>query len=105
MQFIKKYSQEIEESRYIWQEILDGDFSNYEKITFLLDSVVKSLTEYKGWLELRGLKSFTDEQVEHLSKHKGGLDLRGLIRITSEQKKIWSKYEEGLILSDLLFDS
>jgi hypothetical protein len=72
MNFIKKNAKEIEENKEIWEEILDGDFSNYEKITFINYSVALTLSKFQGKdLYLNKLKFIDKDSAHALSQFQG----------------------------------
>jgi hypothetical protein len=72
MKFIKKYGQEIEKNKGIWQEILDRNCKNEDKITFLIPSVAKALSQFQGtYLYLNSLQTINKDSAEALSQFQG----------------------------------
>ena len=66
-------------------------------ITELSGDVAKSLSKFRGWLWLGGLKSLSDTAAESLSRHKGVLQLPNLKTLSDAGAKSLSKHKGGTL--------
>jgi hypothetical protein len=104
MQFVKKHGKEIEKNKDIWQEILDGNFDNHEKLTFLISSVAYAFTQFqKECLWLNGLQSINKDSALVLSQLEvDELFLNGLESIDKEVAYAFAQFKgSNLILNGI----
>jgi hypothetical protein len=86
IKFIEKHGEEIEQNKDIWQEILDGNFKNHRKLTFLIPSVALALSQFKEmWLSLSDLQSINKDIALTLIQFQGmWISLNGLQSINED---------------------
>jgi hypothetical protein len=93
--FIKKHEKEIQENKDIWQEIVEGDFDNIYKLTFLIPSVSYSLSQFQqNILNLNTLQSIDKDSTTALAQFNGkNLSLNGLQSINPETAFAFSQFK------------
>lgn len=71
-------------------------------LTTCSDETAQHLSKTKGeWLRLSGLKNLTPSAARSLSRYKGELDLSGLKPLTAEVAEALSKYKGSITVSSL----
>jgi hypothetical protein len=95
IQFIKKNRKEIQENKNIWQEILNGNFENHNKLTFIIPSIGLALSKFKNNdLGLNKLQSIDKDSAQALSYFQGGdLWLNGLQSIDKDIARALSQFQ------------
>jgi hypothetical protein len=85
----------------IWQEILNDNYENHDKLTLLIPEAAEHLSGHEGDLWLSGLQSISDTTAEHLSRHEGYLYLNGLQSISDTTAEHLSRHKGSLGLFGL----
>ena len=85
--------EEIKKNQGIFDEIMQGDYSNHEKLTYITPKVARELIKYKKGLDLSGLTSISVEIARELAKHEIWIALSGLASITVEVARELAKHK------------